>query len=98
MTSEQFLDNELKGTHQIYDESGVTLLTGIEHSEICRIMDEYSEYKLKLSLKKIPSNDGINDNASDYVRLIKKPKIMTRIRLRKAYWSGAKFVLNRINN
>lgn len=48
MEAEQFLDNDLKGTHQVYDETGVTLITGIEHSEICRIMDEYHEHKLKL--------------------------------------------------
>lgn len=48
MEAEQFLDNDLKGTHQVYDETGVTLITGIEHSEICRIMDEYHQAKLKL--------------------------------------------------
>ena len=48
MTAEQFLNNDLKGTHQVYDETGVTLITGIEHSEMCRIMDEYTDHKLKL--------------------------------------------------
>ena len=48
MEAEQFLDNDLKGTYQVYDETGVTLITGIEHSEICRIMDEYADHKLKL--------------------------------------------------
>ena len=48
MEAEQFLNNDLKGTHQVYDETGVILISGIEHSEVCRIMEEYHQAKLKL--------------------------------------------------
>ena len=48
MTAEDYLNNELGDTHQTYDDVGVTILSGIEHSEMCRILDEYHEHKLKL--------------------------------------------------
>ena len=46
MTAEEFLNDDLKGTHQTYDETGVILISGIEHSEVCRIMEDFARKKM----------------------------------------------------
>ena len=43
MTAENFLNDELKGCYQTYTEDGITLITGIEHSQMCEIMDGYKQ-------------------------------------------------------
>lgn len=43
MTAEKFLNDELKGCYQTYTEDGITLITNIEHSEMCEIMDRYKQ-------------------------------------------------------
>lgn len=48
MTSEEFLNNEIGDAHQTYDDVGITILHGIEHSQMCEILDRYHEHKLKL--------------------------------------------------
>ncbi len=60
MTAQEYLDNDLQGTHQTYDETGVTLITYIEHSEICRIMEDFARKKMTelMEDKIILQNDG----------------------------------------
>lgn len=60
MTAEEFLNDDLKGTHQTHDETGVILINGIEHSEVCRIMEDFARRKMTelMEEKIILQNDG----------------------------------------
>ena len=53
MRAEEFLNDDLKGCYQIYNTEGVVLITGIEHSEICRIMEEYAQSYHKVKVESI---------------------------------------------
>ena len=46
MTAEDFLNDELNGCYQTHTEDGIILITGIEHSEICEIMEKYAKRQL----------------------------------------------------
>lgn len=46
MNAEEYLNKELKDGYQVYDDTGDILISGIQHSEICRIMEQYHKYKL----------------------------------------------------
>ena len=43
MNAEDYLNKELNGCYQTYTEDGITLISGIEHSEMCEIMDGYKK-------------------------------------------------------
>ena len=48
MTAEDYLNKELNGCYQTYTEDGITLISGIEHSEMCEIMDGYKQLSIPL--------------------------------------------------
>lgn len=48
MTAEDYLNKELNGCYQTYTEDGITLISGIEHSEMCEIMDRYKQLSIPL--------------------------------------------------
>lgn len=58
LTPEDFLNNELKGAHQFYDETGIILITGIEHSEICRIIEDFTKHFIENAI----SDDSLDEH------------------------------------
>ena len=47
MTAEEYLNQELNGCFQTHTNDGIVLITGIEHSEVCEIIDNYHKAQLK---------------------------------------------------
>lgn len=87
MSAEEYLNDQLKGCYQTFDEDGITLIIGIEHSEVCEIMESYHKHQMSKELEEAEKEistihigkgthvfygDGITDGAKWMLNHLKK--------------------------
>lgn len=91
LSAEEFLDKELQGAYTIDTEDGIEIISGIEHSEMCKILESHAAARLEAYKAEVESKMQEKLDSTPYYG-------HCTTEYKEGIEEGVKWVLSHLNN